>query len=100
MWIADSKRTNDALTRLQTDWMLWQLVPIGVGMKIGGHQEKMLLKVSLSTGLYLHVNVDNLPIVMIQKRRRTSYMSIIGLQRVEVDVSIAMRGTTKTSNSR
>ena len=44
------------------------------------NQEKMLLKASLSTGLYLRVIVDNLSIVITQKKRRTSCMQIIGLQ--------------------
>ena len=59
--------------------MLWKLMPIGVGMKTGGDQEMMLLKASLSTGLYLGVIVDNLFIVRTQKRKMTSCMPISGL---------------------
>ena len=69
-------------------------------MKTGGDQEKMLLKASLSTGLYMRVTVDNLSTVMIQKMRRTSCMPISNLQEVEVDEIMDMRGTVETSNSR
>ena len=60
----------------------------------------MLLKASLLIGLYLGIMVDNLSIMMTQKRRRTFYMSVKGLQEVEVDVIMAMRGTMETSNLR
>ena len=53
------------------DWILWRLVLTWVGMKTRGDQEKMLLIASMSTGLYLRVTINNLSIVMIQKRRRT-----------------------------
>ena len=75
-------------------------MPTGVGIKTKGHQEMMLLKASLLIGLYLGIMVDNLSIMMTQKRRRTFYMSVKGLQEVEVDVIMAMRGTMETSNLR
>ena len=59
-----------------------------------------LLKVSLSTGLYLYIIVDNLSTVMTQKRRKTSYMSIKGLEEVVVDMIMAIKGIVETSNLR
>ena len=73
---------------------------IGVGMKTGGDQKKMLLKASLSTRLYLSVTVGNLSTVMTQKRRMTSCMPIDGLQGVEEGERMAMKGTVETLNSR
>ena len=75
-------------------------MPTGVGIKTRGDQEKMLLKASLSTGLYLRITVDNLFTVMNQKWRKTSCMPISGLQGVEVDEIMAMRGIMETLNSR
>ena len=86
--------------RLQTDWMLWQLVPTGVGIKTGRDQEKILLKVSLSIGLYLHITVDSLSTIMFQKRRMTSCMSIHDLQGLDEGEIMDMRGTMETTNSR
>ena len=39
-------------------------------MMISSDQELILLKANLSTGLYLHITVDNPSIVMIQRRKR------------------------------
>ena len=35
---------------------------------IGGDQKIILLKANLSTGLYLHITIDNLSIMMIQRK--------------------------------
>ena len=56
----------------------------------------MLLKANLLTGLFLAV--DNLSIVMIQKRWKTSYLSIIGLQEVVVDMLVTMKEMVMISN--
>ena len=44
---------------------------------VGGDQEMILLKANLSTGLYLHITVDNPSTVMIQRKRKTSCLTII-----------------------
>ena len=59
-----------------------------------------LLKASLSTSLYLQITVNDLSIVMNQKRKRTSCMPIIGLQEVVVDVIRVMKRTVEISSLR
>ena len=67
---------------------------------IGDNQEMKLLKASLSIGLYLHITVDNMYTVMTQKKRKTSYMLIRGLQEMVVKVIMAIKRTEEISNLR
>ena len=55
-------------------------------MIIGSDQEMTLLEANLSTGLYLHITVDNPSTVMIRRKWRTSCLAIINLQEVVVDM--------------
>ena len=71
----------------------------GIGVMIGGDQEMILLKANLSTGLYLHITMDNPSTVMIQRKRKTSYLVIISPQEVVViDMRMTMEGIVVTSD--
>ena len=61
-------------------------------MMIGSNQEMILLKANLSTGLYLHITVDDPSTVMIQRKMKTSYLEIISPQEVAIDVCMTMKG--------
>ena len=66
-------------------------------MIIGDDQEMILLKANLSTGLYLHITVDNPPTMMIQRKRKASCLVIISPQEVVVDMCLTMKGIVVTS---
>ena len=51
-------------------------MPIEIGMMIRDDKEMILLKTNLSTCLYMHITVDNLSTVMIQRKMKTSYLAI------------------------
>ena len=55
-------------------------------MTIGGDQEVILLEDNLSTDLYLQITIDNPSTVMIQKKKRTSCLTIISPQDVVVNI--------------
>ena len=55
---------------------------------ISGDQKMILLKANLSTGLYLHITVDNSFTVMIQRKKKISCLAIIKPQEVVVDMDL------------
>ena len=51
----------------------------------------ILFKANMSTSLYLHITVDELSTMMIQRRSKTSCMPIIGLQKLVLDMVMIMK---------
>ena len=72
-------------------------MPTGLGIKTRGGQGMMLLKANLLIGLFLHITIDNLSTVMSQKRRRSLYLPIIGLQEVVAGMFETLTGMVETS---
>ena len=65
-------------------------------MILDSDQDMILLEANLPTGLYLHITIDNLSTVMIQRKTNTFYLTIINPQEVVVGMVMTTKGMVVT----